>query len=406
MTPVLPAVSGVLERARAEGVAPALAAAVYAGGRLVHGSWHGEVPVPGARALARDDLFDVASLTKPLATATLAAILAAEGRLGLDEPVADRLPAFGDGAGGRAAGGGGPASGTSGPAAGARGRVTVRHLLCHSSGLPGWRPYFERAAADPVGRLAFLPPAERPGYLDAAFARGREILRDAVLSEPLEAEPGARALYSDPGFLLLGWVVEEAGGAPLDRLFAERVARPLGLADAAFVRGQAAAGPAGAPYVATERCEHRHEVNRGAVNDDNAWALGGVAGHAGLFASAGAVAALGQAWLDALEGRGGGILDPRVAAAFARVQGPAGTTRALGWDTPSREGSSLGRRLGRGPRGALGHLGFTGTSLWIDRDAGVVVALLTNRVHPTRESERIRDFRPRFHDAVAGALGI
>jgi len=172
------------------------------------------------------------------------------------------------------------------------------------------------------------------------------------------------------------------------------------------VRGQAAPGPAGAPYVATERCEHRHEVNRGAVNDDNAWALGGVAGHAGLFASAGAVAALGQAWLDALEGRGGGLLDPRVAAAFARVQGPAGTTRALGWDTPSREGSSLGRRLGRGPRGALGHLGFTGTSLWIDRDAGVVVALLTNRVHPTRESERIRDFRPRFHDAVAGALGI
>jgi CubicO group peptidase (beta-lactamase class C family) len=282
--------------------------------------------------------------------------------------------------------------------------VTVRHLLCHASGLPAWRPWFERVAADPVGGGAFRPPAERPADLGPAFARGRELVRAAALAEPLEAEPGTRALYSDPGFLLLGWVVEAAGGAPLDALFEARVARPLGIADVAFVRGQAPAGPDGAPWVATERCLHRGEVNLGAVNDDVAWAMGGVAGHAGLFASAAAVAALGQAWLDALDGRAGG-LDPGVAAAFARVQGPAGTTRALGWDTPSREGSSLGRRLGRGARGALGHLGFTGTSLWIDLDAGAVVALLTNRVHPSRDNERIKAFRPRFHDAVAEALG-
>jgi CubicO group peptidase (beta-lactamase class C family) len=407
--PVLGDVARALEDGRDAGVAPGLAAAIRARGRLVHLSAAGDAQVePERRGLGAADLFDVASLTKPLATATLAAILVAEGRLGLDEPVADRLPAFGGGDGGRAADGGGSAPGASAPASGAagRGRVTVRHLLCHSSGLPGWCPYFERVAADPVGGLAFLPPAERPGDLAPPFARGLELLREAVLSEPLEAEPGARVLYSDPGFLLLGWIVEAAGGAPLDRLFAGRVAGPLGLSGAAFVRGQAAAGPDGAPYVATERCEHRHEVNLGAVNDDNAWALGGVAGHAGLFASAEAIAVLGQAWLDALEGRAGGLLDPRVAAAFARVQGPAGTTRALGWDTPSREGSSLGRRLGRGPRGALGHLGFTGTSLWIDRDAGVVAALLTNRVHPSRENERIREFRPLFHDAVAEALGI
>jgi CubicO group peptidase (beta-lactamase class C family) len=146
-------------------------------------------------------------------------------------------------------------------------------------------------------------------------------------------------------------------------------------------------------------------VNQGAVNDDNAWAMGGAAGHAGLFSTALDVAALGQAWLDALRGRRS-IVPADAAAAFARRDPTPGSTRALGWDTPSAQGSSLGTRLGRGRRGAIGHLGFTGTSLWIDVDAEVVAALLTNRVHPTRENERIRAFRPRFHDAVADALGI
>jgi CubicO group peptidase (beta-lactamase class C family) len=146
-------------------------------------------------------------------------------------------------------------------------------------------------------------------------------------------------------------------------------------------------------------------VNCGEVNDDNAWAMGGVAGHAGLFSTARDVAALGSAWLDALRRRPG-LLDPGVAAEFARRDRAPGGTRALGWDTPSPEGSSLGTRLGRGPGGAIGHLGFTGTSLWIDPDAEVVAALLTNRCHPSRENERIRAFRPRFHDEVAAALGI
>lgn len=273
---------------------------------------------------------------------------------------------------------------------------------------------------------AFRPPAVRddgPGGLAAAFARGREILRAAALSEPLEAEPGRRALYSDPGFMLLGWIVEAVGGGPLDRLFQSRVAEPLGLGDTFFPGGSAggAAPGGGGPrrFVATERCEHRSEVNCGAVNDDNAWAAGGVAGHAGLFSTAAEVAALGEAWLEALAGgsprgatrrakgaAGRALLDPEVAREFARVQGPPGTTRTLGWDTPSAEGSSLGTILGRGPRGAIGHLGFTGTSLWIDLDRGLVVALLANRVHPSRENERIRPFRPRFHDVVAGAVAV
>jgi serine-type D-Ala-D-Ala carboxypeptidase len=397
VSPALPAIERVLDEGRREGVAPALAAAVRRGGALVHASWHGEIPVrdpAGAgqapRKLGRDDLFDIASLTKVMATATIAAQLAEEGVLDLDAPVAARLAGF---------------------EAGGKGGVTARHLLAHASGLPGWRPWFEAARADPVARAAFLPPGERPAFagLRVAFRRGREIVRGAVLAEPLEAPPGARAVYSDPGFIALGFLLEELAGAPISALFDERVARPLRLGSTFFLDGldpergwRRAEVRAFAP---TERCEHRGEVNQGTVNDDNAWAMGGAAGHAGLFSTALDVAALGQAWLDALRGRRA-IVPAGAAAAFARRDPAPGSTRALGWDTPSEQGSSLGARLGRGERGAIGHLGFTGTSLWIDPGAEVVVALLTNRVHPSRENEQIRAFRPRFHDAVAEALGI
>jgi CubicO group peptidase (beta-lactamase class C family) len=140
------------------------------------------------------------------------------------------------------------------------------------------------------------------------------------------------------------------------------------------------------------------------VDDDNAFAMGGVAGHAGLFSTARDVARLGQAWLDALAGRGR-WLGRATAERFAARDGTPGSGRALAWDTPS-PGGSLGARLGRGPLGAVGHLGFTGVSLWIDRDRELSCALLTNHVHPAgSDRARINAFRARFHDAVAEALG-
>ncbi|MFY3742343.1 serine hydrolase domain-containing protein [Anaeromyxobacter sp. Red801] len=393
MSAALPPVTAVLEAGARERVAPALSAAVLRDGRLVHASWHGELSGPAPRALRRDDLFDVASLTKVMATTTLAAQLVEEGALDLDAPVADRLPGF---------------------EAGGKAGVTARHLLAHSSGLPRWRPYFERAAADPEAGAAFLPPGRRPppAALAGAFARGRARVREAVLAEPLEAAPGARAVYCDPGFIALGLLVEALGGAPLAVLAERRVFRPLGLGATFFLDGldpaAAAARAAGRAFVPTGACPRRGEAAlQGEVNDDNAWAMGGAAGHAGVFSTAPEVAALGQAWLEALEGRPS-VVPARAAAAFAERDPTPGSERALGWDTPSRGASSLGGRLGRGPRGALGHLGFTGTSLWIDRDARLVCALLTNHVHPAGESDRprIRAFRQRFHDAVAEALGI
>ncbi len=388
-TPALPDVSRLLEEGRGAGVAPALSAAVVRGGTLVHLSFHGEIPAPRAVPLDATHLFDVASLTKVMATTTLVAQLVGEGALELDAPVAAQLPGFEQGG---------------------KERVTVRHLLAHASGLPRWKPYFEAAAADPIAGAAFLPPERRPAVaaLGDAFERGKEIVRAAVLAEPLEAPPGTRAVYCDPGFLALGFLLERITGERLARLADERVFWPLGLRDTVYLDGldpeRAWTRFEGRGFAPTERCEHRREVNQGAVNDDNAWAIGGAAGHAGVFSTAAEVAAVGQAWLAALRGRPS-IVPAAAAAEFARRDATPGSTRALGWDTPSEDASSLGTRLGRGPRGAIGHLGFTGTSLWIDPDAEVVAALLTNRVHPTRETERIREFRPRFHDAVAEALG-
>ena len=385
-------VAEVLEAGRREGLAPGLSAAILRQGRPVHRSEHGEAQVePARRPLAPGCRFDVASLTKVMATGTLCALMVERGEIGLDDPVAQWLPGFEQ-----------------------RGKegVALRHLLAHTSGLPAWRPYYEGVKRDPVGRAAFLPRAERrPGALAEALEQGRLLIRRAVLAEGLLAPPGSRALYSDPGFMALGWALEAAAGAPLDRLCRERILGPLSLRETFFVDQAALASGEGRPgcgtapeFAATSRSPHRGEVSCGEVDDENAWALGGVAGHAGLFSTASDVAALGQAWLDALAGRGA-LLGRETARRFTEPAAPSG--RGLAWDRPTPETSALGSRLGRGALGAVGHLGFTGCSLWLDLDAGVSCALLTNHVHPAgADRERLRLFRRRFHDAVAEALGI
>jgi CubicO group peptidase (beta-lactamase class C family) len=227
----------------------------------------------------------------------------------------------------------------------------------------------------------------------------------ASLSEPLEAVPGSRAVYSDVGFIVLGRLLESVGGAPLPVLARERLFAPLGLGSTFYLDrcdpSGAAALAEGRTFLPTGHCPHRHEVTRGEVNDDNAWAMGGVAGHAGLFSTAAEVAAMGGAWLRALDGESS-VIPAEAAREFGRKDGARGSDRALGWDTPSA-GTSLGEKLGHGPRGALGHLGYTGTSLWLDLDAGLVCVLLTNHTHPSgvAQKDRIRRLRRRFHDAIA-----
>jgi CubicO group peptidase (beta-lactamase class C family) len=294
-------------------------------------------------------LYDLASVTKVVATTAAAMLLYQRGRLDLDAHVGELLPGF---VIGMKRGSG-------------RERVTVRMLLAHSSGLPGYAPLF------------------RDHRSPAAMLR-------ACLTLVLTAAPGEREEYSDIGFILLGKLIEVIAGERLDLFSTREIFRPLGMR-ALFcppTPGRAAIPP-------TEGVDGllRRDI-QGVVHDENCFMLGGVAGHAGLFGGVDDVLAFAAAVL------GGGLFSPETVQLFTRRASGRGSSRALGWDTPSGESSS-GRYFS--PWSA-GHLGYTGTSLWIDFERGLAVVLLTNRTWPTRENKAIQQFRPSFHDAVLVSL--
>ncbi len=316
-----------------------------------------------AARVTEDTIYDLASLTKVLSTTALALELVREGRLQLDDTVGRYIPEW-------------------------RGEdrqaVTIRHLLDHSSGLPAHRRYFEHM-------------------------EGREAIAQAIAAEPLEYSPGSRSVYSDPGFMLLGFVIEAAGGGPLDVQFDEWRTRQLG----SNVPLRYQPPPEWIPRIApTEQDSWRGRLLRGEVHDENAACLGGVAAHAGLFGTASAVGAAARWWLRAIRTDVDRAPDGFTALArrFVAPTGVPGSSRALGWDT-MRPTSSCGTRLSSA---AFGHTGFTGTSLWIDpgwrsgkdpeAPPGLYVVLLSNRVHPSREGDRMTSVRRALHDAVADAL--
>lgn len=339
---------------------------VQRGHRQLHLSCHGRTAWRGGMSVTPATCFDLASLTKVLATTGLALLAAERGEIGLDAPLAEQLPVLG-----------------SGPWR----RITPRHLLEHSSGLDAWRGYHAELAAFAGGAWV-------------ARRTGRDAVRRMVAAERPAAPPGRQSRYSDLGFILLDWLLERAGGVGLDRLFQRRLARPLELADLFFVDlkapARAAAARRGRSFAATERCGWRGRVLCGEVHDDNTYAMGGVSGHAGLFGTAAAVGRLAAVWLDGWQGRPGPLAPDWVRRFWTR-SAVAGSDRRLGFDGRSATGSQAGERMGPD---SVGHLGFTGTSLWIDPDRALIAVLLTNRVHPRRADERIRDFRPRLHDAL------
>ncbi len=348
----------------ADRVFPGGALFVRVQGKTRHASYHGRTALdPAGVPVSRDTCFDLASLTKILATTPLVLLAVQHGNLDLDRRACELLPSFvGDG----------------------RDAIVLRMLLDHSSGLPAWRRYFEQ-----------VPPAE------LSTAAGLETVRKMVAAEVPEAPPGSRALYSDLGFVLLQWILERVHGQPSDTIFMDGLARPLGLEHLFFVdlKSPAAAARArtGRVFAATERCPWRGRLLRGEVHDENTSAMGGVGGQAGLFGTAEDVAAMGQAWLDSLL-TDHGLFRRALVQQFWQKSRVPGSTRTLGFDTPSPGASQASS--GFGPR-TVGHLGFTGTSLWIDPDRELIAVLLTNRVHPTRDNESIKQFRPVLHNAVA-----
>lgn len=313
---------------------------------------------PGAPATDTDTVFDLASLTKVLATTALAMLHVERGRLALDDQLTRWLPEW-------------------------RGQdradVTIRDLLAHASGLTAWLPLFR----DHAGRADF---------------------EAAICALPLEYPPRSQSVYSDLGFILLGFVLHDVGRAPLDVQF-ERLAARL----------DASLNPGGRPtkelvaftpppdwrqrIAPTEIDSWRGRLLVGEVHDENAWALGGVAGHAGLFGTAEGVGRVARALL-AVRARDGspasGFLGADTLAAFLSRTSVPGSSRALGWDTMLPT-SSCGTRMSAA---AFGHTGFTGTSLWLDPTADAYIVLLTNRVHPSRDNDAILEVRRSVHDAI------
>jgi serine-type D-Ala-D-Ala carboxypeptidase len=373
-----------------EGATPGLVVLVAAQGQtLFQEAFGARQLVPRRLPAHSDTVYDVASLTKAVATSVLVMQEIAGGRLALETKVATLLPELSGrtGADARPDAEFGTGGGTSEPGVSelARDDITVRQLLSHSSGLPAHRPFWKQAAHSPAERLAIARLAAR---------------------EPLAYLPGTRAVYSDLGFILLGWLLERLTGARLDVLFQDRIARPLGLTATTFVSladSEARARLLGDRTVAgTQISAERHGLVLGEVDDLNAFAMGGIAGHAGLFSTAGDLAAIATALLAAFRGDGD-LVARDVIRQFWSPSGVPGSTWRLGWDGPADSGSQAGERLSRA---AVGHLAFTGCSLWIDPLQEVVMVLLSNRVHPAVPTDdRFRRLRPALHDAALSALG-
>jgi len=330
--------------------------------------------VPERSPLKIDTVYDLSSLTKPLATTIAVMLLARDGKFRLDDRVTRFFPNFG----------------VHGKIA-----VTFRHLLAHCSGLPAWRPFFQRIAEiEKGGRVNFM-----------ASYGAKEFTYEEIHREKPEAPPCTKTIYSDEGFITLGETIEKVSSVALNRFCREKIFRPLGLRatdyiDISLVRSRRLE-PVADMFAPTEICPSRKRLLVGEVDDENAFAMGGVAGHAGLFAPVREVDRIAAELIACYAGRSDFVPQKIIREFWTRDQTVSGSTWALGWDTPSPQGSSSGHHFS--PK-AVGHLGFTGTSLWIEPDREIAVSLLTNRVHPRRDNQAIREFRPKIHDLIMEAI--
>jgi CubicO group peptidase (beta-lactamase class C family) len=341
----------ILAQAIASYIFPACSVAVTFQGELIAHSAQGRFTYDSSSPdVTTSTIFDLASVTKVLATNAMAMILYERGVLDLEAPVIAIIPEF---AGGDAR----------------RGHVTIRMLLAHSSGLPAYEKLFFRAGT-------------REELLHAAFSTG------------LTAAPGSRVEYSDIGFIILGVALARLADEPLDSFCQREVFGPLAMVHTTFNPAKALRG--NIPPTSDD-VSFRQRIIQGEVQDENASVLGGVAGHAGLFSTSGDLALFAHAMLNG----GYPIVRPGTVQIFTRRESaPSSTSRALGWDTPSapsQSGNYFGAR-------SFGHLGYTGTSLWIDPDRQLSITLLTNRTWPDCQNQSIKQVRPAFHDAVIEAL--
>lgn len=347
----------------ADGVFPAAELLVGTPEKILHHGHYGDCH--------HNSLFDIASLTKVVCTTTLAMVAVEEGKLSLTDKLVDRIAL---------------------PQHPSHSDICIYHLLQHTSGLPAHRKYYLELPPHEIGKIA-----------------ARDWILNACSQEVSEHPAGQQAVYSDIGFILLGRVLEELWQEDLDVVFDREIAKPWGLTATHFVRvchsrraspqGTMSIGNPGDNYIPTEDCPWRKHIVRGVSRDENCYAMGGVAGHAGLFSNATDLHQFAKSLVAATDGSHE-LLNPSIVQNFIEPVTPAPKSPSdwvLGWHRPSVPYSSSGQYFSKH---SIGHSGFTGCTLWIDLQKKLWVILLTNRTYPTVTNTKIREFRPMIHDLV------
>jgi CubicO group peptidase (beta-lactamase class C family) len=352
-SPFLAVPGDILDDAVERGVFPGASLLVAVEGKVVHVSYHGRLSdLPSSPPVSPATVYDLASITKPLALSTAMMLADARGLMDISWKAGRRIAEF---------------------RSGEKSEVAIRDLLSHRSGLPAWRPYHETAAC----------PA-------------RDAIRRMSASEPLEKPRGAWT-YSDIGFIVLDEFFELESGESLDTFLSRELYGPLGMADTFFKRLPGGRIPRGRRAAAvTDRVS-------GKVDDENCRCMGGVSGHAGLFSTTTDIHNLTLELLKGYKGRSEIFPSETVQKFWERPGNAPLGTHAMGWDTPAPKGSSSGTCFSPS---SVGHLGFTGCSVWLDPERMLEVILLSNRVCPTRSNEQIKTLRPVLHDAVFQALSV
>lgn len=333
------------------------------GGQIVYHKAFGFLDHIKTGEVSCDTVYDLASLTKALAATAAVMLLADHGRMGTGDRLGDLIQEMGDSD---------------------KTHISIGHLLCHNAGLPAWRPYYQQLYG-----------------LD--LEKRKDQLHKLLAAEPLIYPAGTKTLYSDVGFMILQWAVEKTTGMGLDQYVAKCVYEPVNISDLFFLPladPQNASRLAGCKIAATGVDANKGLI-RGRVNDENAFAMGGVSGHAGLFGTAKGVFELLSEFMETYwDAPGRRVFSRWVVKEFFTI--PQEARRALGFDVPDHQHSSSGRFFS--PNTSVGHLGFTGTSFWMDPVEGIIVILLSNRVCPDPENKKIVDFRPKLHDMVVSCL--
>jgi len=376
-------VTAIMERGVEDGIFPGAVLLVGVEGQVaLHRSFGKRFTTSGRNGphfegpaeMQPDTVFDIAALTNIVVTTTLIMKLVEAQQLRLEDRVSRYLAGFG----------------VHGKSA-----ITVGHLLAHAAGLPAWIPFFEELVRQNAGA--------RMGILTSRGAR--QFVFNTINRAPLKHEPGTRQLYSDPGFMLLGHLIEELTGVPLDRAAQRLIFQPLGMKSTSYIdlsmikrRGIHPVTDLIAP---TEECSWRKRVLCGEVHDDNAWAMGGIAGHSGVFSTAADLHRFAVEMLKAWQGHSSFLDAATVRSFWQGLAEPLDGSWRYGWDSPGEENEM--RESGLSAE-AVGESGFTGCSLWLEPARGIDIILMSNRVHPSRNNRKIRAFRPTLHAAVMQAL--